>query len=254
MTEQKTRLENTYVKDYYDRHVGSLDRSYTDYRWRSSPAGEFDHKQTSRALDRALGDEKYGSAIEIGPGDGVWTRKLYAHIDGTLHLVEQSREMLEQGKQQLSDIKNITYECSDWMSAKPPVNGVDLVFAIRCFEYFENKSLGLSKIWNTLAPGGRLILVTKNANLFTTVNVQGKTLHSDQVTKRQMEGLLTEAGFTVEHIYPATMRWKVRFALFRILFDLLHRLVLATKGAFRIPVLEKYATESYTYVASRPRS
>ena len=248
----KQKLENSYVQDYYDAHVGKLDETYEQSRWHASIAGEFDYRQTSRALDRALGTRVYDTAIEIGPGDGVWTKKLETRVSGALHLVEQSQEMLEQAKQRLRDNKDITFEQSDWMGANPP-EGVDLIFAIRCFEYFSDKQASLLKMFNALRPGGRLILVTKNADLYTTANVQGRTLHSDQVTKQQMEALLANTGFSVRCVYPATFRWKVKYALMRIFFDTLHRFLILTKGVVPIPILEKYATESYVYVASRPK-
>ncbi len=243
-------LANEYVKDYYDKQIGDLEERYVDYRWNSDDTGRFDYAQTTRALTQALGSRRYKNAVEIGPGDGVWTRLLKEHVDGPLYLIEQSESMLAQAKKELRDITDITYEHADWDQSTPPAER-DLVFAIRCFEYFTDKPAGLEKMYRTLKPGGRLILVTKNADLYTSVNVQGKTLHSDQVSKLAMCGMLRDAGFTIEAVYPATFRWKIKYRLFRFVFDLLHVLAVRTGGLGSVPVLTKYATESFTYVARK---
>jgi ubiquinone/menaquinone biosynthesis C-methylase UbiE len=248
---KKNNLSNLYVKDYYDRQVGSSDKIYEEARWHSSLIQEFEYKQTNRALSRALLGKKYKTALEIGPGDGVWTRKIREHVSGNIHLVEQSEKMLEQAKTNLSNMEDITFERSDFMNSTAEGNR-DLIVAIRSFEYFTEKSLALKKIFNLLNPGGKLIVVTKNSQLVTSSSVQGKTLHSDQVNRSQMKQLLLQNGFMIEGIYPAVIRWKIKYALLRLFFDIFHRITVWSKGWLRIPFVYAYATESFVYVASKP--
>jgi len=243
---------NTYVRDYYNKRIGALAGTYADQRWHSSLAGEFDYKQTSRALDKALSSERYKNAVEIGPGDGVWTKKLSENVEGNIHLIEQSSEMLSQARKNIGDIRGVTFENADFMESDPQ-NGIDLIMAIRCFEYFSDKDAAIKKMFSMLRPGGRMILVTKNAKFITSVSVQRNTIHSDQLNKKDMKKLLVQNGFVLEGVYSATHRWKVKYRVMRHMFDILHRIIVWSKGYVHIPLLYTYATESFVYVASRPR-
>lgn len=245
-------LNNPYVRDFYNQHLSSLEGSYTDSRWNASPAQKFDYRQTSRAIEHALGDKFYGSAIEVGPGDAVWTHKILKRVTGRLHLIEQSDEMLAQAKVKLQTEQRITYERSDFMESNPP-KGADVLMAIRCFEYFSDKPASIKKMFALLAPKGRLVIVTKNADLYTTKNVRNRQVHSGQVTKKQMLNMLEDAGFILEAVYPAVLRWKIRYFVPRIIFDNLQKLAVASNGTFYIPWLFTKASESYCYVASKPK-
>lgn len=245
------KLKNTFVKEYYDRQVGGLSETYTVSRWFSSPARIFEYQQTKRALSRALGTKKYASAIEIGPGDAVWTGQILNSVVGNLHLIEQSEEMFLQAKETLKEKEKISLELSDFMEANPS-SGVELIVASRCFEYFSEKKASLQKMYGLLSPKGRLIIITKNADLYTTKSVQSRLVHSDQLTKEEMIAMLKEAGFVVENVFPAVMRWKIRFAITRFFFDFLHKINIWSNGKIAIPFLTRYATESYAYVATRP--
>ena len=245
------QLDNAYVKKYYDAHVRSLRETYTDARWHSSVVREFDYRQTLRALQKALAHAHAKTAIEIGPGDGVWTPILRRFVSGRIHLVEQSDEMLAQAQKRLQDIPDITFERADVMESNPPA-GVDLIVAIRCFEYFKEKKAALNKMFALLAPGGRLVIVTKNAQFITSASVQGETVHSDQLSRAQMRALLRESGLRVESVYPAIFRWKAGNALMRVLFDAAQRVAVASGGRIQIPLLATYAAESFVYVATRP--
>lgn len=239
--EQKT-LTNAYVKDYYNAQVGALS-SYTDDRWNSSPVRKFEYRQTVRALEKALAGRMFLSAVEIGPGDAVFTPLIKKHVEGRLHLVEQSSEMLTRAKAKLASVKDITFEEGDFLTSNPPTEN-ELVIAIRCFEYFENKPGALKKMRALLTNTGRLVIVTKNPAMITSRPAQGKQLHSDQVSRERMQHIAAEAGFTLEHAYPAVLRMKATFSPLRIAFDLLHRLSVM----FRMELpFATYATESYTY-------
>lgn len=248
--EKKKQLENTYVRDYYNKSVGAMSEGYTKNRWFSTAVGQFDYIQTKRALDKALQYRKYKSAIEIGPGDAVWTLIIKEQVTGSMHLVEQSDEMLSQAKKKLKDSTGITFERSDFLYSEVKKD-IDLVISLRCFEYFENKKASVEKIFDCLAEGGRFILVTKNSRLYTTKSAQTQTVHSDQLSKREVIELLKSAGFTVEYVYPAVMRWKIKYAPMRWIFDSLHKLSVSSDGRFSIPFLESRSTESYTYIATK---
>lgn len=235
-------LTNTYVRDYYNAQVGAL-VSYTNDRWHSSPVREFEYRQTVRALQKALSGRTFTNAVEIGPGDGVFTPHIRSHVAGRLYLIEQSHEMLVRAKQNLSSMTDIEYEEGDFLTSNPPKDN-ELVIAVRCFEYFEDKVRALKKMHGLLASNGRLVIITKNSEMVTTKSAQTKQLHSDQVSRKQMQKMAKDASFTLTHTYPAVLRMKATSFPLRIVFDLLHRLSVALR--MELP-FATYATESYVY-------
>src|SRR5262245_3403386 len=170
-SKQQTRLANAYVRDCFDSRIATLSGSFTDERWHSTPIREFEYRQTERAIRKALGKRRYGRVLEIGPGDGVWTPLVRDHAAGPIHLVEQSEELLRRARERLSRLSGLSYEHCDFLISNPP-SGNDLVFAIRCFEYLEDQIGALHKMRELLAPGGRIIIVTNNAELLTRRSVQ----------------------------------------------------------------------------------
>jgi trans-aconitate methyltransferase len=240
-------LRNDLVRSHYDAQAAALAGSYEESRWHSSVTREFEYRQTARALRRALGERRYHRALEIGPGDGVWTPLIGERVRGSLHLVEQSREMLARAQERLRNQENLTFEHSDFMESHPPAQN-DLIVAVRCFEYFPDKEAALGKMRELLAPGGRIVIVTKNAELLTLSPVRHKTLHSGQVSRAQMRHLASTARLTLQALYPAVLRWKAAYAPMRALFDKIHRMILYFSGVIPLPPLSTYAVESYVYV------
>lgn len=245
--EHAGKLKNDYVKEYYDAQVGGLPGTYTDDRWHSSKVREFEFRQTLRALRHALGGRSYERGIEVGPGDGVWTPYVKSSVKGRLLLIEQSSEMLVRAKERLAAIPNLAFENSDFLAADPEGDN-DLVVAIRCFEYFEDKEGALKKMRELITRGGKIIIITKNKEMLTTRSVQGNRLHSDQVSRSDIRLLAGKANLVVESIYPAVLRWKASWAGMRMLFDVLHRIAVWTNGVLAIPFFSNFATESYVYI------
>jgi len=238
-------LTNANVRDLYDSLLKSFEGSYTDQRWHSSPLDEFEYRQTARALGKAVGNRRYRRMIEIGPGDGAWTPLLSSCAE-KLHLIDQSGEMLHRAKQRMAGVSGITWEHSDFVNSKPPSEN-DLIVAVRCFEYFDDKNAALRRMRELLAPTGRIIIVTKNAELLVRRPPVQRSLHQGKVSRRQMQIMVRDAGLAMEEFYPAVLRLKRSSAKARFLFDAAHRLIVSTRGAIPIPLLIRYASESYLF-------
>ena len=249
MSQSSENLTESYVKNYYDSGLKELTDEYTYSRWFSSPDRIYDYNQTKRALLKAFGDDRYQSVLEIGPGDGVWT-KLILDKSGSLVLLDQSVEMLKRAQEALkkhSNIEFINQNFSDYI----PNRKFNLVLSVRWFEYIIDKKLAIKKMYDSLESGGKLVLVTKNSNYKNISGWKKSVLHSEQVSKDKIVSFLKENGFNSISVYPAVNRWKVNVFVPRILFDLLHRLSVATNGWLFIPLLTDWSTESYTYVAQK---
>lgn len=244
-SEKKNLFSNKYVRDYYDKYLRQMPAEYSAERWFSSKVAQFDYKQTRRALLRAIKNRRFGRVLEVGSGDGIWT-ELIAPYTNSMHLIDQSEEMMNRAKKRLANFNNITYEVRDFLKQPIQNERYDAIFSIRCFEYFQDKQAAIKKMYDLLNPNGRLIIITKNPKYFSIRGKTSKLLHSAQISRGDMITLLRKNGFKIESVYPATFRWKSKYLASHIIFDLLHRLLVALRGR-----LFTYATESYVYAATK---
>ena len=248
MTEE---LDNRYVKNCYDEFVGEMDGEYSDWRWFSGPEQRFHHAQTERALRRALGRDVFDHALELGPGDGIWSQMLIQQANH-LVLLDQSKEMLKKAKSRLEGCSNIEFENADFLEW-PGEQRFDLLIGVRCFEYFDDKPKAVEKMFELLNPGGRLVLVSKNPRgLAWRTRASSKLLHTTQIPREDMVELLDQAGFKVRAVFPGTYGLRTRYRVMRRVFRTLHKLVLRSRHLRAVPVLSTYPVESWVYVANRP--
>ena len=242
-------MKNQFAKDYYNDYLKNLEEDYKTSRWFSSPEARLDFDQTELAITTFLPTKQYEQLLEIGPGDGVWT-DLFLPCAKRLTLLDQSEEMINRAKERLKDLPDISYVVSDF-NTYGGENAYDLICAIRCFEYFDDKERAAEQLARLLKPGGRVLIVTKNPEHIKMAKVQQRELHTGQITRSDMIKLLSAHGFRVEHALSATWRFKARYGLMRILFRGLHALHIKTRGLFTIPYVTKALTESYVYVAKK---
>lgn len=158
--------------------------------------------------------------------------------------------MITRAKERLKEVPNITFENGDFLKFQSQKT-YDLVCAVRCFEYFEDKGLAMRQFASLLNPGGKLIIVTKNPKHARMQVVQERELHKGQVSKEEMGQLLKNGDFTPSGTLSATWRLKARFGLMRVLFRGLHWLHVQTGGFFKVSFLTEPLTESYLYVAHK---
>ena len=242
-------MKNTYAREYYDSFLKQLPTDYKSARWFSSAEAKLDYDQTKAVLVKALGDATFQDVLEVGPGDGVWTDLIIPKAN-SLTLLDQSIEMINRAKERLKDVTSIFFVHSDFLTYVPE-KSFDLVFAIRCFEYFENKTIALQQLSALVKSGGTLMIVTKNPDHATMKRVQQRELHTGQVSKSEMNALLEKAGFRLERVLSATWRFKAKYTVLRAVFRVLHGLHTFTNGFFKVPFLTEPLTESYLYVARK---
>ena len=243
-------LSEGYVKDHYNQGLRNMEEEYNDRRWFSSVEAKFDHQQTKYALMHALDSIKVETALEVGPGDGVWTR-FFANRIKNLTLLDQSEEMIGRAKTALQNHSHIDYRVDNFATADIPTGFYNLIVSVRCFEYIIDKAAAVRKFANALAPGGRFVLITKNPDYRTLKNWRRPLLHTEQISKNDLVKLFKAEGLIVEAVYPAVFRWKSSYLVFRLLFSFLQRVAVLSGGRLYVPWLTNWATESYTYVVRK---
>lgn len=241
-------LTHNYVKEYYNQSVGNLTGDYESTRWFNSPEARFDYEQTKYSIETALAGVVAADALEIGPGDAVWTPLVLAktkHLD----MVEQSEEMAKKAVAKLPTDAPITMHVTDILTWDTTKN-FDLIFASRCFEYFSDKPAAMKKFVQWLRPHGRLVIITKNPAYTSLRGKTKKLLHREQATRAEMIALGEAAGLTLVSATPATYRWLSSFRFFRMIFSALQKVAIAYPK-LRVPGLDPKAVESYTYIFTR---
>ncbi len=247
------KLTEEFVKDKYNKDLINLKENYTERRWLHSVESRFDYEETKRAFLKAFGNGDFRLGLEVGPGDGVWTKEVANRIE-SLEILDQSEEMLVRAKEVLKSFSNISYTQANLANHEFVSSSYDIIFSVRCFEYITDKDKALRKFFSALNPGGKFVLITKNPYYKNQSGWKAPLLHTEQMGKSELISLLKKHGFEVEAVYPAVMRWKSKYAFFRILFGLIHRIILATNGKIYIPLLTDRSTESYTYIARKKKA
>ncbi len=249
--ETREPLTNDYVRDYYNDYLEKNAKTYRDARWFSSEPARFDYEQTKRSILAALGNDRFTTALEVGPGDGAWT-PFFAEQSDSLTLLEQSDQMKQRVEQLIKEkgFSHVTVVRGSFPKDAPNQT-YDLIASIRAFEYFEDKPLALKTFASLLTSGGRLIIVTKDPRYITLRGKPERTLHDGQVAPGEFIAMANTAGLCVESYYPATMRWKSSVGFSRIFFHTLHKLVVSLKTGVVAPIFAQYASESYLYILTK---
>lgn len=246
-------LSAEYVKKYYKNALGKLDRPYADFRWFRSDIPSYslaEYRQTKRAIEKALGAKKYESVLEVGGGDGVWTELLLGRSKFITEL-DISGKMLASAKKRLAAHKNIKFLCGDFLKNDLMSDRYDLVYAIRCFEYFSNKQLAVKEIRRLLRKSGEVLIITKNPSYISFRRKKSRVLHSGQIAVCDLKNLLAAEGFDVLLIRPAIFGKKFDWFVARVIFGALHRLILSPVSWFVPAIVKKHLSESFLILATK---
>lgn len=189
------------VREKYKKQVeGKQNRDYEHFRWLENFRRWLGYRQTYHALNHHLDSVDFGSAVEMGPGSGIWTKQLIRRCpDARFTLVDISESMLDHCRINLGERKNIRYKCADFLDAKVPK--ADLFFSARSFRYIEDKGTLLKKVYHLLEEGGTGIMITWMPRLSAKRNRDG-----DPIAPGEMHSLLRSAGFHKISMYPVVVR------------------------------------------------
>ncbi len=182
---------------------------YEHTRWHKNPLQQVHFASTKRMVDRICGllPKAPHRICELGPGPGVWTKELLTHFpDAEYALVDISKEMLDRAKEALSGRGQLTYVESnilDYTDARQ----FDFFFSSRVLEYIPEKGIFARKIADLLLPGGEGFVITKYPHYKRDEMLGRKAsrFHMGQITPAALTGLFTQAGLTVQGVYPVTI-------------------------------------------------
>lgn len=249
-SKEKEELTSRYVKDYYNKAIGNLKEDYSYFRWFDSEYSKFEFSQTKRTILKTLDDKKFERVLEIGPGDGIWTKIL---IGKSRHLtaLDISEEMIKRIKQKLASIPNLDFVCVDFLENKLDSEQYDLIALIRSFEYFPDKEKAIEQMHRLLKRGGFVLIVTKNPYVLVFPKRKKKLLHSDQIDINLLKEKLEEKGFIVEKVFPAIFGRKLSWKLSRMISGFLHQILLSDFGFLIPPTFKKYFSESFLIFAKK---
>jgi predicted TPR repeat methyltransferase len=119
----------------------------------------YEAKKYDRTI-AALGDRRYGEALEIGCANGVLTRRLAAHAEKLL-AIDASATALGRARERCVDLSSVRMELMTFPTEAPTDATYDLVVMSEVAYYWDVDDLTLAAKWlrGQLAPGGDLLLV-----------------------------------------------------------------------------------------------
>jgi len=228
MGRDETGLNARSVSAKYDQLLGKLRGDYVAFRWLRGPKIH-EYCQTKRSLIAELaGRDRFDKVLEIGCGPGTWT-DLLSHKSRQIVAIDVSREMIRVASMNVP--KNTKVICADFLSDSLVLDhGFDSVFAVRSFEYLNDKQEALRKARTLLKTGGLFCAITKNpcyAPMFVIrsllklpwisrsgwipksirelLHIYSDELHSGWVSPAWFARILSTGGFGHVRIYPTVI-------------------------------------------------
>ena len=131
---------------------------YKDLRWEKNRLTRYEKEQTQRTLEEELGQGPFGSALEIGCGPGTWTGLLTDRA-ASVTAIDISPGMLSQARASTS-AQNVQFVQADATTFEPDAK-FDAVISCRVLEYIPERLAIVARLGELVAPGGRVVLVTK---------------------------------------------------------------------------------------------
>jgi SAM-dependent methyltransferase len=156
-----------------------------------------------------------GTAIEIGPGSGVYLPELLSRFH-RVFVADIERAFLEQSRRICPDEERLTVEVDDITRTRLPADTFDLVLCSEVVEHISDSKSAIVGMSRILRPGGVLILSTPHR--FSTLEVTARIAlkppmihlvglvyrepvlelgHINLLTRRQLEAQLHAAGFEI---------------------------------------------------------
>jgi ubiquinone/menaquinone biosynthesis C-methylase UbiE len=227
------------VRADYNQTVQDVQGEYVRFRWLSSPTKRRHYAQTRASLLWASQWSQPGRLLEVGCGPAVWT-EIFLPRARSATLLDISDEMLDGARRALDGRPGLSFVRADFTEATLDPAAYDTVVSVRAFEYMPDKPATLARFAAVLRPGGRFVLVTKNAGWRDHREAQKSVQQRDPdsiprnvrlqagvVEWRNLESMARDAGFREVSVHPVVIgsytgpaqTWPAL-----ALFDVIHRM------------------------------
>jgi len=191
-------------------------------------------------LLRCAGEGNRGTILDIGSGDGFWTRRFARHFDSSYGL-EPDPEALLLAQKLHGARTRFLHGFAENLCFQD--QAFDCVVSVSCFEHFRNARTAFEESFRVLKPGGLIAvsvdsLLPENSSQTFRAWHRRKYLVKEYFSEGRLTELLEGAGFVVEprhtaHLITSRASARVRELYLRhprsllLLFPVLYLLVLA---------------------------
>lgn len=235
-----------YVKSFYNSLDKKNYKTYSEWKWFRSKSSISQYKQTKNAILKNLAGKNFDYALEIGPGDGIWT-ELFLDYCNEIDAVDISKEMLKMAQERIKN-KKVKFILGDFLHSRLK-RKYSLIYSVRCIEYLPDKSQIIKKLASLAKIKAMLLIVTKNPH-FIKIRKKDKKLHSGQIDIFELKNLIESNGFKVKGIYPAVFGKGFHFPIARELMSKFHSMLLK-KSISPGSLFTKYFSESFLILAEK---
>lgn len=202
MTEEIKNIYNNLIKD-------KVKGDYEYERWLKSEIKKAGYEMTREIIKHFLSSINFSYCLELGPGQGTWTKELFKINPGAqFDLVDISEEMIKLSQSRFKDYNNLKYFVSDFLEFFS-ANQYDLFFSVRAIEYIPDKEKAVKKVHSLLKSGGYGFIITKTPKYLRNKIFRRpvKKMHRGQISPRNLAKLLKKENFSDIQIYPVIVNW-----------------------------------------------
>lgn len=163
------------------------------------------------------------NTLELACGNGTYSRVLSKNAD-KVTVTDFSDEMVDAAKKRLNGFENVSVEKADAFDLQYPENSFDTVFLANLLHVVPNPENIVDEVKKVLKTDGRIIvldfgvegmsLLSKIGMIIRYLKTYGKPPSDGMaLSTEDIQGLLEEAGFTIEKVSLIGRKSKAAFAV-----------------------------------------
>lgn len=184
--------------------------------WVTTLEGE--HRVAAQKIEEVLAKLSLKSGMvvaDVGAGSGLFSRALAKTVApaGKVYAVDIQQGLLDYISQRNKEehIRNVYTILGEFNDPNLPARDVDLAFINDVLHHIENRATYLKALATYIKPNGRVVIIDMNSN-------DPNTPHKNQpellVTREEILGWMSDAGFRLVQEYPNIFPGKKWFLIF----------------------------------------